>query len=506
MTALDDYIKSQQSVAHSKLDQYIFAQQQSNKEAAAREADRLQEELTNRQFLQDQLYEATAVPSTEVNDPVLQFNLARLDKMQDKINYLDTRWPGKPKDSTILGLVTKEGEPFVGYEKDGSFFAVNKPGASWMDIPAAAGELGAEFIGTVAGSVSPTMKGKIAMRVLTEGIASATGKTVDEVIDTLTLGQTETLSDIAGDISSDAVWNIVGGRLGDLGARIGNMLKGRGFKLGIDATSAEKEAQADAVRAAINMEEQTGVHVPAPAIGGEVVTRAENIAEVTGQSSVAKQRRIAVVKALRAFDIDTQNIVDTVKDTKLLDLINLARGKATSKAMSAVGTNLGFKMKATSKEAGGKAIKSIWDEGGFAERSRSTAKNLYDNYFDLAGTEGVTYDLTNVIKAAKETGTKYRLSAGTESYKVIAGLDASRAFNTVTKARSEVFGANLSPELESLVKKLQQVDAIQKNNPAEVTRALKQIRSSLIDLSEKTPLAPNKTVSQGEATNLLSCS
>lgn len=446
-----------------------------------------------RAMLGEQFAKPTSVNDYELDDPSLRFKLSRIESVQDAVSLLQKNLP--PGDMAVA-LEDPNGGRVLGFVRPGKdggkdeFFRIDSPGEFSVSDVADLGNLASlETVASVASAFAPAKS--VTQKMLYEFIAAFSGKTADEVIDQLTGLEDQTGRQVAGEAAEAGFINIVGGRAGDLAARTGNAIRGRGFR------SAESDEMTlrrqEAMDAGVRQELRS-----APVQGG-LGQRATAISERLGSGvpgrrgieGISADRRGGVADRLQgeAFARDEEGLLEVeiaeLGDQGLLDLISQARRAADDEAFS------GFPFKATTKEQGGQSIFKGADD--FAEKTRAATDRAYDEYFDIIERSGAAYNVSPLISLADDMLKTFKLDRAdilTPDGEVLPGGTVS-------------FGQGLEAEFRSLAEDISSLKEVQDRNPLEVTQALRVIRTRLLDMSEKTPGAGTKTNSQRLATKML---
>ena len=191
-------------------------------------SDELQRAQLGEQFAQP-----TQVNDYELDDPSLRFKLSRIESAPDAVNLLQKSLPEgdmavaleDPNGGRVLGFVR---QPKGGQGK-AQFFRIDSPNEFSVSDVADLGNLASlETVAAVASAFAPAKS--VTQKALYEFMAAFSGKTLDEVVDQVSGLEDQSVGDVVGESVEAGAINVVGGRLGDLGAKLGNLATGRGFR------------------------------------------------------------------------------------------------------------------------------------------------------------------------------------------------------------------------------------------------------------------------------------
>ena len=475
-----------------------------------------EEEELHRAKLGEQFFKPTSVNDWDLNNPALRAKLSRIESAPDAVRFLEQSGE-LPENSIAVALEDPDGGRIMGFmipgegEEQSQFYKIDSPNEFNISDIADLGNLASvETVAAVGSALAPAKS--IVQRALYEFIGAFSGKALDEVIDQYTGLEDQTVGEAGEEALGAGIINLIGGRVADVGARFGNLALGRGFRSGEgDELIRRRQAALDA-----GVEEG----LPSAQVGGPISQRATAISEslgsglpgIRGSEGLSGRRRGAVASKIeeQAFGRSEEGILEleiaNLGDRGLLDLISEAKDKATKEAAGDIAGHkpggVAFPFSETSKEQGGQAIFRGVDE--FAESSRRVSKEAYDDYFELAGEEGVVYDVSSLKNEAAELSRRYRLEGKSKAEQSWQGQSVDDMQLVTTEVRQDVkVGPELSPTLQDIIRKISQLKDLQAQNPAEASRALAQIRSTLIDEAEKTPGAGSRNQSQAIASRLL---
>lgn len=454
--------------------------------------ERLEKEAQRRGEIGEQFYEPTTINDFELNDPFLRFKLSRTEKLSDALTLLQS---GLGDDEMAIGLQDPNGGRLLGFVREGSegspqqFYTIDSPNQITMsDIADAGGVISFETLASVAVAFDPRMKAASWIkRTINDFVGAAAGKIVDEGVDWAT-GLEEGGIEAAEALEAGII-NSVFGRLADIAPAAVNVK--RGAPLG-----AENPARAAAVKASIDQ------GLPTAQVGGPLAQKSTDISSQIGSGipgypgveELQSARKAAVASKLEENVLERE--LAEIGDTSLLRLVDNAKGRARSEAE----LSSGMVGRMATKEQGGQAVFKGMDE--FAERTRPLTTKAYDDYLDAGSKNGLVYDLNTLIEGAENATKKYKLSAGSVKEEMAGLVDANG--NPIMKdvLKFEEFGVHLDNQLRKILDQIKKLDP-QQTDPGETTRALKLIRTNLIELAELTPGRGGRTPSQGVAAGLL---
>lgn len=451
-----------------------------------------------RALLGEQFAKPTQVNDYELDDPSLRFKLSRIESAPDAVNLLQK---SLPEGDMAVALEDPNGGRVLGFvrppKKEGGksqFFRIDSPNEFSVSDIADFGNLASlETVMSVASAFAPA-KG-IAQKMVYEFVAAFSGKTADEVIDQMSGLEDQTAGDVVSEATEAGAINVMGGRIADIGARAGNLAMGRGFR------SSESDEMTMRRQEALDAGVRQGLR-SAPVQGG-LGQRATAISERLGSGipgrrgveGITTERRGGVADKLQeeAFGRSEEGALEMeiaqLGDTGLLNLISQAKGRAEAGAVSAA-NDAGFPFKLTTKEEGGQSVFKGMDD--FSEKTRNVSDKAYDDYFELVGDSGIVYNVSPLIREAEDALRVFRLQR--KDIEIDGG---------VLPGGDVAFGQGLEARFRTLAKDIASLKEVQDRDPLEVTQALRQIRTQLIDLSEIAPGAGTKTNSQRLSTKML---
>lgn len=477
-----------------------------------------EEEELQRAKLGEQFFEPTSVNDYDINDPVLRAKLSRIESAPDAVRFLDNS--GKlPENSIAVALDDGDGGRIMGFmipgegENQNQFFKIDSPREFNISDIADLGNLASvETIAAVGSAFAPAKS--VLQKAMYEFVGAFSGKTIDEVIDQYTGLEDQTVEEAGKEAAEAGLINVAGGRVADFGAKLGNLSLGRGFR------SAEGDEFIKRRQDALDAGVRQGL--PAASVGGPLIQRATAISENLGSGipgnrgieGLSAKRRAGVSSSIEAeaFNRSEEGVLELeiarLGDRGLLELISDAKTKAQKEAGIDIagekpgGMSFPFYTE-TSKEQGGQAVFQGVDE--FAEKSKILSNKAYDDYFELAGEEGVVYDVSSLKNEAANLSRRYNLEGSqTSSKKFLQGRSVDDLQLVTKETREDVkVGPELSPTMQDIISKISQLKDLQSQNPAEAARALAQIRSTLVDEATIAPGAGTRTQSQGIAARLL---
>lgn len=205
----------------------------------------------------------------EVKDISFRFNLGRLDRDDEKLDYIQQVLGSKDAvvqdgDGSFIidqAKVTPEAREDLGLSEVGLIYA-DKPGFSWYDLVDFGGEAGPEILGGIAVSALVAGTGGGFLPVLGAmakvGAGSAAGRAFDEAIEHMQGYNKQSLGDVLGAIGVSGALGVAGEGGGRVVTALGGRLfKGKGPKIsqaridelqatGLSRKQAEKGAQEEA--------------------------------------------------------------------------------------------------------------------------------------------------------------------------------------------------------------------------------------------------------------------
>lgn len=448
----------------------------------------------------------------EINDWILQSNIERREDLDRAVKYANTS--GRlPEGAVAYGVEDNKGGQVIAYKMpgDNDFYHLNDPGASMADIGRYAGQLASAevVIGTLSAVFNPFKKFQLLAQVATygkagkaagavgtaafEGGAAAMGRLGDEMLEAASDEEMETLDELLWELLESGAFGVAGSLGGQaLGGSV-NIAQGRGRSLSGGAVSPEDAQAVFAAEArqgfeplgAGDLERPIAERIQAQAGGVSESARARELRKLS-----APARKLIAARA----GVDD---IDELSDASLLAVIKQEE-RLGKRILQHALKDRGINFRATPKEAGGRSVYEVVSD--YRKLAGQEGDVNFGKVFDLASEQGVVFDATDVIDAAKAAIEKQRI-LGKAKEVAPDFTDRMLGIGPRTQSPGWMEVDNLvEGKLEGVLAQLSEMNPAQ---PTETLEALRRISQNLRGMASPDPGSMTRNPSQNAANKVL---